>query len=69
MNVVAVPFTGLTGVTVITGVMFSDQLSSVPVPGLGVGELERPDAGDPLAGQRFWMSTVWPSRVESVPVG
>jgi hypothetical protein len=30
-NVVAPPFTGLTGVTVIWGVMLSDQLSSMPV--------------------------------------
>ena len=31
VNVVAVPLDGLTGVTVITGVMVSDQLASVPV--------------------------------------
>ena len=37
-----------TGVTVIGGVMLSDQLSSMPRgAGPGVGELERPDAGDP----------------------
>ena len=57
--------------TVITGVMFSDQLSSMPVaPVAGVGELERPDTGDPqgrISG--FCMSTVWPSRLESELVG
>ena len=31
VNVVASPLTGLTGVTVITGVMFNDQFSRVPV--------------------------------------
>ena len=67
VNVVAVPFTGLTGVTVITGVMLSDQLSSMPVaPVAELVSLSVQVPGTHRLGSRgFWMSTVWPSRVES----
>ena len=70
VNVVAVPFTGLTGVTVITGVIFSDQLSSMPVAlveELVSSSFQIP--GTHWPDQGFFMSTVWPSRVESEPVG
>ena len=58
-----------TGVTVITGVMLSDQLSSMPVAPvweLVSWSVQTPGTHWPA---EFCMSTVWPSRVESVPVG
>jgi hypothetical protein len=69
VNVVAVPFTGLTGVTVIVGVILSDQLSSMPVA--FVDELVSWRVQTPGTHWRteFCISTVRPSSVASLPWG
>src|SRR5579883_1546049 len=69
VNWVANPLAGLTGVTLMTGVIFSDQLSRVPVAPvleLEICSVQTPGIHVPAA---FRMSTVWPSRLASVPVG